>query len=60
MGLAIAWKEFEVMSKQILNLKLRLNLKRIQEVQFERIVAQVSQIDRFALYLAIRVDLMLQ
>ncbi|KAF7835411.1 uncharacterized protein G2W53_010270 [Senna tora] len=53
MGLAIAMKECEVMSKHILNQKARLNLKRIQEVQVKRVVAQVSQTDRFALYLGI-------
>ncbi|KAF7812441.1 uncharacterized protein G2W53_033417 [Senna tora] len=47
------------MSKHILNRKSRLNLKRIHELQVKH-VAQVSQIDRFALYLGIRVDLRLQ
>ncbi|KAF7839135.1 uncharacterized protein G2W53_007617 [Senna tora] len=48
MGLAIAWKERHVMSKHILNKKSQLNIKRIQEVQVIRDVAQVRQIDRFA------------
>ncbi|KAF7835553.1 uncharacterized protein G2W53_010412 [Senna tora] len=53
MGLAIAWKVIEFMSKLILNPKSRLNLKVIQEVQVKRVVAQVSETDRFALYLGI-------
>ncbi|KAF7839146.1 uncharacterized protein G2W53_007628 [Senna tora] len=60
MGLVITWKVCEVMSKQILNIKTRLNLKRIQEVQVKRVVPQVSQTDRFALYLEIHGDLMLE
>ncbi|KAF7839131.1 uncharacterized protein G2W53_007613 [Senna tora] len=60
MGLVIAWKELKVMSKHNLNQKSRLNLKRIEEVQVKRVVAQVSHTDRFALYLGIRVNLMLQ
>ncbi|KAF7839172.1 uncharacterized protein G2W53_007654 [Senna tora] len=48
------------MSKHILNQKSRLNLKTYQEVNVERVVAQVSQTNRFALYLGIRVDLMLE
>ncbi|KAF7839115.1 uncharacterized protein G2W53_007597 [Senna tora] len=60
MGLVIAWKVCEVMSKHILNKKSLLNLKRIQEIQVKRVVAQESQTDRFALYLEIRVDLMLE
>ncbi|KAF7812470.1 uncharacterized protein G2W53_033446 [Senna tora] len=60
MGLLIAWKKCQVMFKDILNRKLRLNLKRIQEVQDKRVVAQVSQTDHFALYLKIRVYLMLE
>ncbi|KAF7812442.1 uncharacterized protein G2W53_033418 [Senna tora] len=48
------------MSKDILDQKSQLNLKIIQEVQAKRVVAQVSQTDRFALYLGIRVDLMLE
>ncbi|KAF7839122.1 uncharacterized protein G2W53_007604 [Senna tora] len=60
MGIMITCKECEVMSKHILNQKSRLNLKRIQEVQVKRVVAQVRQIDRFALYLGIRVDLMVE
>ncbi|KAF7834697.1 uncharacterized protein G2W53_009556 [Senna tora] len=60
MGHVIAWKVCEVMFKHILNQKLRLNLKRIQEVQVIRVVAQVSQTDRFAMYLGIRVDLFLE
>ncbi|KAF7839140.1 uncharacterized protein G2W53_007622 [Senna tora] len=47
------------MSKQILNIKSRLNLKRIPEVPVKRVAAQANQIDRFALYLGIRMDLML-
>ncbi|KAF7844389.1 uncharacterized protein G2W53_001294 [Senna tora] len=49
----MAWKVCEVMPKHILNPKSRLNLKRIHEVQVKCVVAQVSQIDRFALYLGI-------
>ncbi|KAF7832146.1 uncharacterized protein G2W53_014479 [Senna tora] len=59
-GIVIAWKVYVVMSKQILNRKSRLNLKRIQEVQVKSVVAQVSQTDGFELYLRIRVDLMLE
>ncbi|KAF7832141.1 uncharacterized protein G2W53_014474 [Senna tora] len=47
MGLVIALKVSEVMSKHILNRKSRLNLKRIQEEQVKRVVAEVSQTDRF-------------
>ncbi|KAF7841518.1 uncharacterized protein G2W53_003816 [Senna tora] len=57
MGLVIAWKVSEVMSKHILNRKMRLNLKSNQEVQVQRVVAQISQIEGIALYLRIRVDL---
>ncbi|KAF7812408.1 uncharacterized protein G2W53_033384 [Senna tora] len=60
MGLMVAWKEFEVMPKHILNQNLRLNFKRFEEVQAKHVVTQVSQTDRFALYLGIRVDLMLE
>ncbi|KAF7812465.1 uncharacterized protein G2W53_033441 [Senna tora] len=60
MGLVIAWKVCDVMSKHTLSRKSQLNLKRIQEVQVKRVVAQLSQIDRFVLYLEIRVDLMLE
>ncbi|KAF7844384.1 uncharacterized protein G2W53_001289 [Senna tora] len=60
MGLMITWKVCEVMSKHILNRKSPLNLKRIQEIQVKYVVAQVSQIDRFALNLEIPVDLMLE
>ncbi|KAF7839118.1 uncharacterized protein G2W53_007600 [Senna tora] len=60
MRLVIAWKECDVMFKHILNHKSRLNLRRIQEAQVKRFVAQVSQTDRFALKLGIRVDLMLE
>ncbi|KAF7844385.1 uncharacterized protein G2W53_001290 [Senna tora] len=60
MGLVIAWMECEVMPKHILNQNSRLNLKRFQEVQVKRVVAQVSQTYRLALYLGIRVDLMLE
>ncbi|KAF7835549.1 uncharacterized protein G2W53_010408 [Senna tora] len=35
MGLVIAWKVCQLMSKHILNQKSRLNLKRIQEVQVQ-------------------------
>ncbi|KAF7832140.1 uncharacterized protein G2W53_014473 [Senna tora] len=59
MGLVIAWKECEVMCKNILNQKERLNLKIIQEVQVKRVIAQVSKTDRFVLYAGIRVKLML-
>ncbi|KAF7832172.1 uncharacterized protein G2W53_014505 [Senna tora] len=55
----MAWKVCEVMSKHILNQQLRLNIKGIHEVYVKYVVAQVSQTDRFALYLEIRVDLML-
>ncbi|KAF7839120.1 uncharacterized protein G2W53_007602 [Senna tora] len=60
MGLVIVWKECEVMPKHILNQKSRLNPKRTQEVQVSHVVAQMSRIDRFVLYLGIRVDLMLE
>ncbi|KAF7823999.1 uncharacterized protein G2W53_022143 [Senna tora] len=60
MGLLIEWKEYEVMCKHILNQKSLLNLKRVQEVQAKSVVAQVSQTDRFALYLGIRLNLMLE
>ncbi|KAF7839126.1 uncharacterized protein G2W53_007608 [Senna tora] len=57
MGLVIAWKEREVMFKHILNLKSRLNLKRIEEVQVKHVVARAKPIYS---YLVIRVDLMLE
>ncbi|KAF7839168.1 uncharacterized protein G2W53_007650 [Senna tora] len=60
MELVITWKECEVMSNHILNEKSQLNLKRIQEEQVKHVVAHVSQTDRFALYLGIRADLMLE
>ncbi|KAF7839156.1 uncharacterized protein G2W53_007638 [Senna tora] len=60
MGLVIAWKVCQCMSKHILNQKSRLNLKRIEEVQVKRVVAKVCQTNRFALYLGIREDLMLK
>ncbi|KAF7839165.1 uncharacterized protein G2W53_007647 [Senna tora] len=60
MGLEIAWNVCPVMSKLILNQKSRLNLNRIQEVQVKRVVAQVSEIDHFALFLGIRVDFRLE
>ncbi|KAF7808123.1 uncharacterized protein G2W53_040284 [Senna tora] len=47
MGLVIALKVSQVMSKPILNWKSRWNLKTTQEVQFERVVAQVSQTYHF-------------
>ncbi|KAF7839124.1 uncharacterized protein G2W53_007606 [Senna tora] len=50
MALVIAWKVCQVMSKHILKLKSRLNLKRIQEVQVKRVVAKVNQTDHFMLY----------
>ncbi|KAF7832142.1 uncharacterized protein G2W53_014475 [Senna tora] len=50
MGLVIAWKVCEVINKHILNQKSRLNQKKIKE-QVKRVVEQVSQTDRFALYL---------
>ncbi|KAF7812437.1 uncharacterized protein G2W53_033413 [Senna tora] len=56
----MALKACEVISKHILNRKLQLNHNRIQEVPVKCVVAQVSQIDRFMLYLGIRVDLMLE
>ncbi|KAF7832016.1 uncharacterized protein G2W53_014390 [Senna tora] len=34
--------------------------KEDKKYKFKRVVAQVSQTDRFALYLGIRVDLMLE
>ncbi|KAF7835476.1 uncharacterized protein G2W53_010335 [Senna tora] len=34
--------------------------KEFKKYKFKRVVAQVSQTDRFALYLGIRVDLMLE
>ncbi|KAF7839149.1 uncharacterized protein G2W53_007631 [Senna tora] len=37
-----------------------MNFKRFQERQVKRVVAQVGHTDRFALYLGIRVDLMLK
>ncbi|KAF7832137.1 uncharacterized protein G2W53_014470 [Senna tora] len=60
MGLVIAWMECEVMSKRNLNRTLKLSLKRIQEVQVKRVVAQVCQTDHFALHLGIQVDSMLE
>ncbi|KAF7841506.1 uncharacterized protein G2W53_003804 [Senna tora] len=60
MGLVIAWKVCEVMSKYILNRKSQLNLKRNEEVQVKCVDAQVNQTVRFALYLGIHVDLMLE
>ncbi|KAF7839160.1 uncharacterized protein G2W53_007642 [Senna tora] len=60
MGLVNTWRVCEVMSKHNWNRKSRMNLKRIQEVQVKRVVAQVSQTDRFAMYLGIRVDLKLE
>ncbi|KAF7832165.1 uncharacterized protein G2W53_014498 [Senna tora] len=60
MGLVIAWKVCEVMSKHILKQKSRWNLKRIQEVQVKRVFEQVIQTNRFVLYMGIRVDLMLE
>ncbi|KAF7841501.1 uncharacterized protein G2W53_003799 [Senna tora] len=41
------------MSNHILNQKSQLNLKKFQEAQVKRVVAQASQMDRFALYLGI-------
>ncbi|KAF7839130.1 uncharacterized protein G2W53_007612 [Senna tora] len=58
-GIVIAWDECDVMSKHTLN-QSKLNLKRNQEVQVKRVVAQVSQTDRFALHLIIRGHLKLQ
>ncbi|KAF7821602.1 uncharacterized protein G2W53_027057 [Senna tora] len=61
MGLVIAWKVCQVMPKHILTLKSQWNLKKEHEkYKFKRVVAQVSQTDRFALYSGIRVDLMLE
>ncbi|KAF7839108.1 uncharacterized protein G2W53_007590 [Senna tora] len=60
MGLVIAWKVCQLMLKHILILKSRLNLKRIQEVQVKRVVAQVSQTNRLTLYLGIQGYLMLE
>ncbi|KAF7839164.1 uncharacterized protein G2W53_007646 [Senna tora] len=52
MGLIIAWKFFYR--------KFRLNRKRIQDVQVKRVIAQASQTDRFALYLGLPQDLLLE
>ncbi|KAF7833009.1 uncharacterized protein G2W53_015342 [Senna tora] len=60
MGLVIAWRVCQVLSNHILNRKLGLNLKRIQDVHVKRVVAQVSQTNRFTLYFGIQVDLMLE
>ncbi|KAF7832164.1 uncharacterized protein G2W53_014497 [Senna tora] len=46
--------------KHILFRKSRLNLKRIEDVQVKRVVAQVSQTGRFALILIIPVVLKLE
>ncbi|KAF7812433.1 uncharacterized protein G2W53_033409 [Senna tora] len=58
MGFVIIWKVCEVMSKHILDRNSRLNPKIIQDVQVNRVVAQVSHTNRIALYLGIRVDCM--
>ncbi|KAF7839134.1 uncharacterized protein G2W53_007616 [Senna tora] len=55
MGLMIAWKVCQVMSKHILKKQSRLNIK----VQVKRVVAQVSETDRYVLYFGIGVDLKL-
>ncbi|KAF7839166.1 uncharacterized protein G2W53_007648 [Senna tora] len=60
MGLVIAWKECEVMFKHILNQKSWLNIQGFQVVQDKRVVSPLSQTDRFALYLGIRVDFTLE
>ncbi|KAF7832158.1 uncharacterized protein G2W53_014491 [Senna tora] len=60
MGLVIAWKVCEVMSKHILYRKSQLNLKAVQQVQVKRVVAQLSGTDRFVLCFRIRLDLMLE
>ncbi|KAF7841520.1 uncharacterized protein G2W53_003818 [Senna tora] len=39
---------------------MRSNLKRIQEVQVQCLDALVSQTDRFALYMGIDVDIILE
>ncbi|KAF7835039.1 uncharacterized protein G2W53_009898 [Senna tora] len=57
MGLVIAWEVCQVMSKQILKEKPRLNLKKHK---FERVVAHMSRTDAFALYLRFRKDLILE
>ncbi|KAF7842082.1 uncharacterized protein G2W53_004380 [Senna tora] len=59
MGLVIAWKVSQVMSKHILNEKCDWISKELKKYKFKRLVAQSNQTDRFALYLGIRVDLML-
>ncbi|KAF7844382.1 uncharacterized protein G2W53_001287 [Senna tora] len=59
MGLVIALKVCEVMSKDILNLKSRFNLKRIEQLQEKCVNGQVCYTDRFALNLGIPMDLML-
>ncbi|KAF7832154.1 uncharacterized protein G2W53_014487 [Senna tora] len=56
MGLVIAWKVYEDISKHILNPKSHLNLKRIQDEQVKLVVALVSQTDSFVLYFGIQLD----
>ncbi|KAF7810670.1 uncharacterized protein G2W53_037413 [Senna tora] len=60
MGLMIALKECEVISKQLLKGNSRSHIKRIQQVHVKRIVVEVDHIHRFGLYFAILVDLMLE
>ncbi|KAF7839162.1 uncharacterized protein G2W53_007644 [Senna tora] len=48
------------MSKQFFYQKSLLNRKRIQDIKVKRVVAQVSQTDRFALYLGIPLGLLLE
>ncbi|KAF7814910.1 uncharacterized protein G2W53_028879 [Senna tora] len=60
MGFAIARKVCQVMSKHILNRNRDSISKELKKYLFKRVVAQVSENDRFALYLGIQVDLMLE
>ncbi|KAF7835200.1 uncharacterized protein G2W53_010059 [Senna tora] len=60
MGLVIAWEVCQVKYKHILNGKLRLNLKRIQEAQV-RTCCRTSESDEcHRVVLEIRVDLMVE
>ncbi|KAF7832159.1 uncharacterized protein G2W53_014492 [Senna tora] len=60
MELVIAWKVCKVMSRIIMNRKSRLNLKRIQQAEVKRVVAQSIQTDRFVVCFGIRLQLMLK
>ncbi|KAF7821305.1 hypothetical protein G2W53_026760 [Senna tora] len=59
-GVLIAWKECEFIFKHILDEGLRLDLRNVHEVPVKRVHEHVSQTDRFALYLGIQMDLMLE